>query len=71
MSNVERSWVGITVAGGRYHLISKLGSGAMGSVYRATDHHLDTEVAVKIPLEAMLKDPDFAPRFDREIRALR
>ena len=70
MSKPSRSWLGVELSGGRYRLDSLLGEGAMGSVYRAWDRNLDAEVVVKIPLESMLQDPDFAPRFDREIRAL-
>ena len=70
MAKQARSWVGVELSGGRYRLVSRLGEGAMGTVYRATDRNLDAEVVVKIPLDTMLADPDFAPRFDREIRAL-
>ena len=70
MANRERSWVGSTFSSGRYELLARLGGGAMGTVYRAIDHNIDAEVVVKIPLDTMLADPDFAPRFDREIRAL-
>ena len=70
MSKPARSWVGVELSGGRYRLVSQLGEGAMGTVYRAADRNLDAEVVVKIPLDTMLQDPDFAPRFDREIRAL-
>jgi serine/threonine protein kinase len=42
----------------------------MGIVYRAHDRHLDTAVVIKVPRRAMLEDPEFAGRFDKEIRSL-
>ena len=48
----------------------KLGEGGMGSVYRAVDRNIDTDVVIKIPRAAMMEDPEFAARFTREIRSL-
>jgi serine/threonine protein kinase len=42
----------------------------MGSVYRAWDGNLETDVVIKIPHPYMLRDPEFATRFAREVRAL-
>ncbi|MCW5805977.1 MAG: serine/threonine protein kinase [Deltaproteobacteria bacterium] len=52
---------------GRYQLIGKLGSGAMGVVYRASDIDLDRDVALKL-----LKRPDasLTDRLVREARAM-
>lgn len=61
---------GTTIGGGRYQVSSKLGEGSMGLVYRAYDNRLETEVVIKIPTSATLSDPEFAERFNREIRSL-
>jgi serine/threonine protein kinase len=65
------TWVGRSVAGGRYQVSAKLGEGGMGFVYRAHDCNLDCDVVIKVPRPAMLlEDPDFAVRFAREVRSL-
>jgi serine/threonine protein kinase len=64
------SWVGKTLAGGRYRVTALLGEGGMGSVYRAHDAHLDAEVVIKVPKAGLLADREFAARFGREVRSL-
>jgi serine/threonine protein kinase len=55
---------------GPYEIVSALGTGGMGEVYRARDTRLDRTVAVKI-LPAHLSDSAEAKqRFDREARAI-
>ncbi len=55
---------------GPYEIVSPLGAGGMGEVYRARDTRLDRTVAVKI-LPAHLSDNTEAKqRFDREARAI-
>ena len=54
----------------RYRITAKLGEGGMGSVYKATDRKLDTDVVIKIPHPTLIKDADFAKRFRHEIRSL-
>jgi eukaryotic-like serine/threonine-protein kinase len=49
---------------GRYQLISPIGEGGMGEVWKARDTQLDRDVALKVS-----KD-DFTARFDREARAI-
>jgi serine/threonine-protein kinase len=61
---------GLTLANERYVITAKLGEGGMGSVYRALDRNLDSDVVIKIPRQAMMEDPEFAARFTREIRSL-
>src|SRR5271165_4569181 len=55
---------------GHYRIVSKLGEGGMGAVYRATDTKLNREVAVKVLPEAFAADPDRLARFTREAQLL-
>jgi len=55
---------------GRYEVLSALGAGGMGEVYRARDARLDREVAIKVLPESVATAPDSLARFEREARAL-
>jgi eukaryotic-like serine/threonine-protein kinase len=55
---------------GGYEVLSALGAGGMGEVYRARDATLNREVAVKIVHGAYCHDDDRISRFRREARAL-
>lgn len=55
---------------GHYQLLSHLGVGATGDVWRAQDTRLCREVAVKILNRECTADPDGFARFEREARAL-
>ena len=70
MTTGSSEWTGLVLSNGRYVVSDKLGEGGMGAVYRATDRNLDAEVVIKAPLRSMLEDPDFAHRFEVEIRSL-
>src|SRR5205085_5270247 len=54
---------------GAYTVVSALGSGGMGEVYRARDARLDREVAIKV-LRDGLTDPEAFRRFALEARAV-
>ena len=54
---------------GRYEIIDTLGTGSMGTVYRARDTALDREVALKTMRTSMDADPLVRERFYREARA--
>ncbi|HJZ78138.1 MAG TPA: serine/threonine-protein kinase [Vicinamibacterales bacterium] len=55
---------------GPYEILSPLGAGGMGEVYRARDTRLDRIVALKVLLSTTALDPQLRERFEREARAI-
>jgi eukaryotic-like serine/threonine-protein kinase len=55
---------------GPYEILAPLGAGGMGEVYRALDHRLGREVAIKTLPDSVVSDADRRARFEREARAL-
>jgi Tol biopolymer transport system component len=55
---------------GGYEILTLIGAGGMGEVYRARDHRLARDVAVKIIAPSIAADPDGLHRFEREARLL-
>jgi serine/threonine protein kinase/tetratricopeptide (TPR) repeat protein len=55
---------------GAFEIVAPLGAGGMGEVYRARDHKLDREVAVKVLPQSVGSDPDSLARFEREAKAV-
>ena len=55
---------------GRYEIVSQLGVGGMGEVYRGRDTRLDRIVAVKILPAHLSEQPEALERFEREARAI-
>ncbi len=55
---------------GPYEILSPLGAGGMGEVYRAKDMRLDRTVAIKVLPSHFASDPDRRQRFEREARAV-
>ena len=55
---------------GPYEILSPLGAGGMGEVYRARDTRLDRSVAIKILPAHLSADPERKLRFEREARTI-
>ena len=55
---------------GEYEILSALGAGGMGEVYRAQDTRLKRDVALKILPDSFAGDPDRLARFEREAQVL-
>src|SRR5262245_12794164 len=55
---------------GQYDIVSLLGAGGMGEVYRARDSRLQREVAIKILPEGFDDHPERVTRFTREAQLL-
>jgi serine/threonine protein kinase/Tol biopolymer transport system component len=54
---------------GQYEILSPLGAGGMGEVYRARDTRLDREVAIKVLPQLVSLDSERLLRFEQEARA--
>jgi serine/threonine protein kinase len=55
---------------GPYEILSTLGAGGMGEVYRARDTRLGREVAIKVLPPSFAADPERLRRFEQEARAV-
>src|SRR5690348_4308976 len=53
-----------------FRILSKLGEGGMGAVYRATDTKLNRDVAIKVLPDAFAQDGARMQRFEREAQVL-
>jgi Tol biopolymer transport system component len=55
---------------GAYEIVSAIGAGGMGEVYRARDTRLGRIVAIKVLSPELATDSQFRERFDREARTI-
>jgi len=55
---------------GPYEILSPIGAGGMGEVYRAKDTRLDRTVAIKVLLAGVADNAEARKRFEREARAI-
>ena len=62
--------IGRSIVEGQFTIEKKIGSGGMGSVYRAAQHAMNRLVAVKILHPKLTNRKDLAARFRREARAM-
>ena len=65
-----RGWLGKTI-GGRYEVVSLIGTGGMGTVFRARDIELDESVALKVLRRDLVEVPGVVERFRREVKLAR
>lgn len=56
---------------GRFEIISQLGAGGMGEVYRARDPNIDRDVAIKVLPHDVFTDPKRLQRFEQEVDGYR
>ena len=55
---------------GPYEILSPLGAGGMGEVYRAKDTRLDRDVAIKVLPSHLTSNSEFKLRFEREAKSI-
>src|SRR5713226_1369840 len=55
---------------GPYEILSPLGAGGMGEVYKARDTRLDRTVAIKVLAQHLSSSPEVRQRFEREAKTI-
>ena len=55
---------------GHFEILSPIGAGGMGEVYKAKDTRLDRTVAIKVLPEHLAESPERKKRFEREAKAI-
>ena len=67
-NGVKDPWIGRAIAG-KYRLEEVIGSGAMGTIYKAEQTTLGKQMVIKLLHRHLLGDPELVQRFQREARA--
>ena len=57
------------IIGNRYEILKEIGNGGMAIVYKAKDHVLNRDVAVKVLRDEYTTDSDFIKRFNIEAQS--
>ena len=57
------------IIGNRYEILKEIGNGGMAIVYKAKDHVLNRDVAVKVLRDEYTTDSDFIKRFNTEAQS--
>lgn len=68
MSSTRRDPLIGDLVDGRYEVLDRVARGGMSTVYRALDHRLDREVALKVMHPHLAEDPALVGRFEREAK---
>src|SRR5438045_2936623 len=55
---------------GPYEIVSRIGAGGMGEVYRALDTRLERTVAIKVLNSTLVASPELKARFEREAKTI-
>jgi serine/threonine protein kinase len=63
-------FIGREILGGQYQVLEKIGTGGMGSVYKASQRAMNRMVAIKILHPKLANRKDLTSRFRREARAM-
>jgi len=63
-------FIGRDILGGQYQILEKIGTGGMGSVYKASQPAMNRMVAIKILHPKLANRKDLTSRFRREARAM-
>ncbi len=69
-STSQDPFLGREILNGQFHILQKIGTGGMGSVYKALQSDMNRMVAVKILHPKLVGRKDLASRFRREARAM-
>ena len=69
-ATIRHTMASIPARLGPYEIVSRVGAGGMGEVYKATDTRLGRTVAIKVLPAHVAGDPAFRARFEREAKAI-
>src|SRR5882724_9117438 len=70
MARPQDPFIGRDILNGQFKILQKIGSGGMGSVYKALQPEMNRMVAVKILHPKLANRKDLVSRFRREARAM-